>query len=434
LVETLGSTTAEIFRIGAQSDLTEQQQDPDRLAWKAVQERIRSELFPARKLVRYESEEQLYQMVRDTFETFWDPPDDRYLDVSSSCAIFSQRIHQFNTTPYLFFHGPPDSGKSRALDLLRLLCRNALKSSSISPAAIYQFLTETHGTLLVDETDKWGVKSRQGPSERTLELLQILNSGYRRGDYAIRANRDGGKPVFYHTFGFKAGAGTEQWPRTLLERCIVLEMNENIRSIPAEINAHAIEPLQGMLEMYHVIYDLGRAAEGNPQPREIDLEIDELRDMVGDNRVAELYYGPYVCCPTTRGRQALLELAKEDVTARGEARADSDVGQVLESILSVWLLHEMPDFLTVEDLVTWHSDYPTAIKDRPSWIGHKLSKLGFTSKQRRLPQQGPSRGIPVSPEKLARLDRQFRLYYLYPRPAESGTSGTSGTTPGGEQS
>src|SRR5947209_6640764 len=115
-----------------------ERQDPERLAWKAVQDRIRSELFPVRNPVRYESEEQLYQMVRDTFETFWDPPDDRDLDVGSSCVFFSHRVHQFNTTPYLFVHGPPDSGKSRFLDLLRLLCRDALKSSSVSPAAIYQ--------------------------------------------------------------------------------------------------------------------------------------------------------------------------------------------------------------------------------------------------------------------------------------------------------
>jgi hypothetical protein len=413
--------------------MSEYRQDTTKQHWQAVQDKIRAELFPLRKPVRYSSEEDLYSTLRRAIEINWDPPDDRYFDVVASSILFSHRIKQFNTTPYLFAHGPADSGKSRVLDLMRLFCSNALKSSSVSPAAIYQFLTETHGTLCIDETDKWGLRGKQGPGERVLEILQILNSGYRRGDYVVRANREGGKPIFYDTFGLKSGGGTELWPDTLMERCIVFEMNENIRTIPPEIDLKAVEPLQGMLEKYHLVYDLGHAPTGDPQPREIDLTMAELRDKIGHNRVSELYYGPYAVCPTADGRSILLEMAKEDVEKRFESKAASEVGGVVESTISTWLLCSNVEtildarFVTVDAIATWHSDYPATIKDRNKWIGHRLgSKLGL--RQTRQAHGGP-RGVVVTPEKLARLDRQFRTFLLHedPTPAMNGTNGTNGS-------
>jgi len=415
-------------------------EDSERLDWKATQDRIRSLLFPIHIPLKYESETELYAKLRDGIETNWDPTDDRYLDVASSSFLFSQRINQrveeeyvFTTVPYLFLHGPPDSGKTRLLDLARLLCRDAIKSSSMTAAAIYQFLTDKHGTLCVDETDSWGLNSRRGPSERIAEIMPILNSGYKRGDYVVRANREGGNPIYYDTFGLKLGAGTQLWPVTLTERCIVLEQNENMRTIPSDIDIKALEPLQRMLEMYHEVYDLGKAAAGNPQPHPVDLKMDDLRDKLGDNRTAELYFGPYACCPTEQGRKALLELATESLEARGEGKADSDIGHVAESVISVWLMNqqrERPDFLTTESVTAWHSEYPVNIKDHAKWIGHKLSDLSL--KPLREPHGGP-RGVTVSAEKLARIDRQFRLYLLHPQPvkkpdpAPSATNGTNGT-------
>lgn len=355
--------------------MTEQREDPARQAWKAVQDRIEAELFPLRNPVRYTSEEELYRELRSKFEKYWDPLDERYLDVASSCVMFSLRISQFNTTPYLFAYGPPDSGKSRLLDLLKLFCGTAIKSSSVSPAAIYQFLTDKHGTLLVDETDKWGIKGKAGPSERVLEIMQILNAGYRRGDYVIRANREGGKPIYYDTFGFKAGAGTQYWPPTLLERCIVLEMTENIRKVPTEISPKDLETTQGKLEMYKVVYEMGRAPGDLCQPREVDVEIDKLRDQIGDNRIAELYYGPYSVNPTKEGRAALLDLARENVVSRREAKEDSDLARVLEAVIKTWQLNRTEEIAVKEILAEYNTGELEKEQLNSQKIGWRLGKL-----------------------------------------------------------
>src|SRR5438105_1404792 len=152
-----------------------------------------SEMWPLRQPLQYDSEDQMYTDLRLCWDCHWDPPDPRYLDVTSSVTMLSFRIHHFNTTPYPFLYGEKGSGKTKALDLFFALCYNPILSSSLSPAAIYQAIDLWHPTLLVDETDKWS----RDRSEGTATLLQILNSGYRRGQKVVRASREGSDPNLY---------------------------------------------------------------------------------------------------------------------------------------------------------------------------------------------------------------------------------------------
>jgi hypothetical protein len=52
-------------------------------------------------------------------------------------------------------------------------------------------------TLLIDESELYRTEG-----EAATEVRAILNSGYRRGQYAIRGSKDGKKPKLYNVFGF----------------------------------------------------------------------------------------------------------------------------------------------------------------------------------------------------------------------------------------
>src|SRR5437867_2776091 len=164
-----------------------------------------SQIWPLKIPRRYSDEDQLYTNVRSTFETFWDPPDDRYHDVLASTVLFSYRVSEFKTTPYPFLFGPKGSGKTQALELLNHLCFKPLLSPDMSTAAIFQIIEAVHPTLLLDETDSIG----RVQNENVHNLLQILNAGYRRGQSVVRGYSEGSIHHLYDVFGLQVLSGTE---------------------------------------------------------------------------------------------------------------------------------------------------------------------------------------------------------------------------------
>jgi len=266
------------------------------------------------------------------FEVYVDPPDDRYHDVCASTVLLSHRMREFNTTPYVFLYGPPGSGKTRVLDIFNFLCFNPLFSSSMSPASIYQSINKWHPTLLIDETDRW---KKAKNDEGTLATLQILNSGYRRNQKVVRASREGTDPILYDVFGLKVIAGTEPLPRTLADRTIRLDMEKNVKDIPLDLPRENLRQLRGQLERYQLTYALGRVPDGcsSPGSMKIDVDPEDLKETIRDNRVTELIYPLYAVCPTVDGRRNLTSLAKEAVANKEEDGVNDDLAEVL---LAVW--------------------------------------------------------------------------------------------------
>jgi hypothetical protein len=128
----------------------------------------------------------------------------------------------FGTTPYLHITSAEvNSGKSRVLELLDLLCRKTIRTSSISLAATFRAIDKLKPTLLLDEVDNL-LADRMARGE----LLGILNDGYRRGGKAIRM---GGKNYTeveeFEVFCPKAFAGLRELPTVALKsRCLRLEV------------------------------------------------------------------------------------------------------------------------------------------------------------------------------------------------------------------
>jgi hypothetical protein len=368
-----------------------------------------SQLWPLRSPLAYRSEEELYNDLRSAWETHWDPPDNRYFDVCCSTTLFSYRVHQFNTTPYPHLFGDMGTGKGRALDLFNYLCYNPLLSSSVSPAAIYQCIDKWHPTLLFDETDPWNAGKEK--SERLQAIVQLLNSGYRRGQIVLRASREGSDPIIYDAFGLKIIAGTEPLPRTLADRTIRMDMERNVRNIPLELNMGALEPLRAQLEMY---YNAGSHSTADIEA--VDQEA--LKAEIGGNRVTELFHGLYTVCPTAQGRENLLSLAKETVKERQNEEGSSDVAEVLEAIYE---LCGSPDLTQLSgslkpktreiSLVTLSNVCRFENKpkeyDPMRWLGYRLKKLQLPRERRKDPDGGSSRVVLVNELKLCRLARRY---------------------------
>jgi hypothetical protein len=261
---------------------------------------------------------------------------------------------------------------------------------------MFQIIEAVHPTLLLDETDPIG----RVQNENTHNLLQILNAGYKRGQRVVRGSREGSIPNLYDVFGLKVLAGTEPLPETLADRTIRLDCERNVKDIPLEISG--LDELQGQLEMYWSIYDIGKAAAGNPQPVKLDIDPEELKHRIGDNRTAQLFVPLYSVCPTDKGRRNLFDLAREAVEDKKNEEAVGDLNEVLEAVWATW------DQLRTEklplDSIKANCQFETKPEktDPTQWLAYRLKKLQL--KRERI---GRVRYVNVNEKKLLRLVRRY---------------------------
>ena len=124
-------------------------------------------------------------------------------------------------TPYMWItSATPRSGKSRIIEIAKLLVDNPKKSDNISASALGRF---TFGrTILLDEADK-----QMRDSEKREAIMANLNSGYEEdGTYTRVGGAKNDKEEEFKTFSAKmiAGIGSKYMTDTLVDRSIMIRM------------------------------------------------------------------------------------------------------------------------------------------------------------------------------------------------------------------
>ena len=141
----------------------------------------------------------------------------------------------FDCTPYLAVLSPEKrSGKTRLLEVVGLLCREAQPVGGASLAALFRIIDEAHPTLLLDEADTiFSPKRGEAGAE---DIRGLLNNGYRRGQPYLRVVGEGKKMRVerFDPFCPKAVAAIGTLPDTLLDRSIVIRLQRRRRDEPVE--------------------------------------------------------------------------------------------------------------------------------------------------------------------------------------------------------
>ncbi|MFC2044932.1 DUF3854 domain-containing protein, partial [Chloroflexota bacterium] len=125
------------------------------------------------------------------------------------------------TLPYLRALGDYGTGKTRFLEVVGAITFRAIRAAgATTPSPIFRILDSYHGTLVADEADF----SR---SDATVEIVKILNSGYKPGSPVLRSEPTNNKkwePHSYDVFGPKILATRKRWTdRALESRCLTWE-------------------------------------------------------------------------------------------------------------------------------------------------------------------------------------------------------------------
>jgi len=211
-------------------------------------------------------------------------------------------VERFDSVPYLHFYGERNTGKTRALDLLNVLCYRPMLSPSVSGAAVYYAMDYYHPTFLLDEFEMY-----EKMKESKAEVIGVLNAGYRRGQGVYRVGSvSEGNPTLrrFSVFGPKALSSIKELPAALDSRCITFRMVRAYKKIKRLIDKKWAEELRGKMLQYRFdhLFD--------PLPEDVNpLDLP-------DGRLIELYYPIDSVAPLEEIKDIILKCAQKqyDVT------------------------------------------------------------------------------------------------------------------------
>jgi hypothetical protein len=132
-------------------------------------------------------------------------------------------------TPYLqVTSATAESGKTRVLDVLKLLVLRPWFTGRVSAAVLVRKIDAEHSTLLLDESDA----AFSGEKEYAEALRGILNTGYQRNGTSSLCVGQGANITYrdFSTFSPKAIAGIGKLPDTVASRAIRIELKRRAKS------------------------------------------------------------------------------------------------------------------------------------------------------------------------------------------------------------
>jgi hypothetical protein len=364
----------------------------------------------------------------------------QYPEQAEVCALWAIHTWAFNAfdyTPYLsVFAVEKRSGKSRLLEVLSLLVRNARLTSGSSSAALIRSVDEDNPTtILLDEVDAVYSKKNDAEAENT---RQFLNAGFRRGAKFLRCVGQGTaiEVKEFPAFCPKALSGIGRClPDTVLDRSLPVELvrqsredrAERFREREAEAKVATIHAeLEAWVQLPGVIDTLRDARPGLPEEL-TDRQQDYCEPLLA---IADMAGGDW----PGRSRVALIRLCSQEEDASLGVKLLADIKGIFDSkgadkLHTIDLLNAL---VAIEDDRPWATWWLDDLKhDKHEKPASRLSKLlkPYGTKQRPI----KSRPIRLS-DKVARgyeIDDFKHAFERYlPSPGKAVTTVTTVTYEG----
>lgn len=126
-----------------------------------------------------------------------------------------------SAVPYLYLSGPPNSGKTRTMELLSRMVFRPTMTANLTGAALYRTRDMYGGVLLYDEAERM-----QAGGADVASLRSILLAGYKRDAVTTRIDSQGDKqvPKPYSCYGPVVLGAIQAMPAALASRCITIQM------------------------------------------------------------------------------------------------------------------------------------------------------------------------------------------------------------------
>ncbi|RLE38251.1 hypothetical protein DRJ17_04600 [Candidatus Woesearchaeota archaeon] len=337
------------------------------------------------------NEDELWQEIYDYVYQHIDFSEKEHYALMASWIMATWIPEKFNVVPYLFFIGPLNSGKTRCLEVLWQLSYRGLMSTSIRPAGLFRACEAWHPTIILDEAEIYNRSDM-------LEVMALLNAGYRRGQCAIRVEKVGENKLelgLYDVFGFKAVACTTLLAPTFQSRCFIINMSRAVRQVKIMLDFDWAANLRSKLLRYRI-----------QKLIEDDFNVTEDQIVrIGENgRLTELFIAPLAVTPADV-KQNLIKYGESLATIIREEERTTIEAEVIDAIIKCKDLVEKNKLplQTILDQINMNRDEKDQM--RPTQLGKILKKLGF--KKMRMSNDDSRIAIKYDEKLIVRLARRY---------------------------
>jgi len=315
----------------------------------------------------YHSQSRLFSEIQAFIHRYLELPAD-FEEIASLYVLLTWVYEFAPSIPYLRVIGDWGTGKTRFLQVAGAICfRPIFASGATTPAPIFRILEQFRGTLVLDEADF-------NDSSSWMEMVKLLNNGYRPGMPVLRADKENGKwyPRSYQVFGPKLIATRYPFKDEALEsRCLTAEMmpltrDEIPRILPPAFNTEVADLRAKLLtfRLANLTQLKGKTfgnelLEPNLQPRLQEILIPLKAMLNGDQSMAEALAG-------------FVHRLQERLFTR---RRESYDGKVLAAAIE---LHAEGTNLTSQNIADHISQTDEEAADLSAdKVGRVTKKLGF---------------------------------------------------------
>ncbi len=323
--------------------------------------------------------EELYIAVKTGFKNYIEFEEPIIYDFLTLWTIGTYFFHMFNSYPYLYIGGTKQSGKTKLLTLLSLLCHNAIFSNNISTSSAFRLVQSGRCTLLMDETEKL-----RNP-EREIDFRNMLYAGYKKGALVYRTHKDTLKPEPFEVYSPKALANIQGLEDVLEDRCIsiILKRGKNLdvvnREIPLE--SELWQQTRDMLYMFYLSY-FNEFTEHTEFSHLLNRHILKQRELELWKPILTLalFFENYGKLNGLFNK--ILDFAEEKAKEKEVENRTETLDLILVKTLTS--IVEKDDYYKVSEIKNAMAEY----FDEPQkwlssrWVGNALRRLGFTEKRR----------------------------------------------------
>ena len=315
--------------------------------------------------VPYDSQALLFKEIKSFIHRYLELPGD-FEEIASLYVLLTWVYEFAPSIPYLRVIGDWGTGKTRFLQVVGAICfRPIFASGATTPAPIFRILEQFRGTLVLDEADF-------KDSSSWMEMVKLLNNGYRPGMPVLRADKENGKwyPRSYQVFGPKLIATRFPFKDEALEsRCLTSEMLPLTRDDIPRVLPPAFDKEVNDLRAKLLTFRLANLTklkgktfgnellEPNLQPRLQEILIPLKAMLNGDRSMVEALAG-------------FVHRLQETLFTR---RQESNAGRVLAAIIE---LHKNGEELSSKNIAgkanEMDQEAPALVAEKIGWQTKRL--------------------------------------------------------------
>jgi len=314
----------------------------------------------------YDSQALLFKEIKNFIHRYLELPAD-FEEIASLYVLLTWVYEFAPSIPYLRVIGDWGTGKTRFLQVAGAVCfRPIFASGATTPAPIFRILEQFRGTLVLDEADF-------KDSAAWVEMVKLLNNGYRPGMPVLRADKENGKwyPRSYQVFGPKLIATRFPFKDEALEsRCLTSEMMPLTRADIPRVLPPAFDKEVNDLRAKLLTFRLANLTklkgktfgnellEPNLQPRLQEILIPLKAMLNGDRSMVEALAG-------------FVHRLQESLFSR---RRESQAGRVLAAMIELHKEQEEPvTSKSIADKANqMDEEAPPLTSEKVGWLTRRL--------------------------------------------------------------